>query len=204
MLGALAAAVHADDRVVVLQDEDELLLDPPHTLSIALGNTAAERIRAVQAAARIRPDRLVISAFAGHAAAEVVDTIGGGMDGVLAAARAPTLRQAVARIAADLAAARPGIAPETAREWLASAFDLAIEIALLRDGRHRVLRIAELAVENGQIAIRDVFTFVVERTAAGGALEGTFHPSGLVPDIVEDLQSRGMTFDSSTSFRRNR
>ncbi|WP_437627540.1 ATPase, T2SS/T4P/T4SS family [Sorangium sp. So ce1151] len=204
LLGALAAAAQPDDRFVVLQDEDELVLDQPNTLSIALGSTTAERTRAVQSAARIRPERLVVSSFAGHVAAEVVDAIGGGMDGVLAAARAPTLRQAVTRLPADIAATRPGITPETAREWLASSFDLAIEIALLRDGRHRVLRIAELAVENGQIAIRDVFTFVVERTAAGGALEGTFHASGLVPDIVEDLQSRGVTVDTSTSFRRNR
>ncbi|WP_437683187.1 ATPase, T2SS/T4P/T4SS family [Sorangium sp. So ce131] len=204
LLGALAAAAQPDDRVVVLQDEDELVIDQPHTLSIALGGTTAERVRAVQAATRIRPERLVVSSFSGHVAAEVVDAIGGGMDGVLAAARAPTLRQAVTRLPADIAATRPGIAPETAREWLASSFDLAIEIALLRDGRHRVLRIAELGIEGGQIAIRDVFTFVVERTAAGGALEGTFHPSGLVPDIVEDLQSRGLTVDTSASFRRNR
>jgi pilus assembly protein CpaF len=204
LLGALAAAAPPDDRFVVLQDEGELVLNQPQTLSIALGNTTVERARAVQAAARIRPERLVVSSFSGHVAAEVVDAIGGGMDGVLAAARAPTLRQAVTRLPADIAATRPGIAPETAREWLASSFDLAIEIALLRDGRHRVLRIAELAIESGQIAIRDVFTFVVERTAAGGALEGTFHPSGLVPDIVEDLQSRGLTVDTSASFRRNR
>ncbi|WP_437603603.1 ATPase, T2SS/T4P/T4SS family [Sorangium sp. So ce590] len=204
LLGALAAAAQPDDRFVVLQDEDELALDQPNTLSIALGSTTAERTRAVQAAVRIRPERVVVSSFSGHVAAEIVDAIGGGMDGVLAAARAPTLRQAVTRLPADIAATRPGITPETAREWLASSFDLAIEIALLRDGRHRVLRMAELAVENGQIAIRDVFTFVVERTAAGGALEGTFHPSGLVPDIVEDLQSRGLTVDTSTSFRRNR
>ncbi|WP_438020858.1 ATPase, T2SS/T4P/T4SS family [Sorangium sp. So ce315] len=204
LLGALAAAAQPDDRFVVLQDEDELVLEQANALSIALGSTASERTRAVQAAARIRPERLVVSSFSGHVAAEVVDAIGGGMDGVLAAARAPTLRQAVTRLPADIAATRPGIAPETAREWLASSFDLAIEIALLRDGRHRVLRIAELGIEGGQIAIRDVFTFVVERTAAGGALEGTFHPSGLVPDIVEDLQSRGLTVDTSTSFRRNR
>ncbi|WP_437971790.1 ATPase, T2SS/T4P/T4SS family [Sorangium sp. So ce260] len=204
LLGALAAAAQPDDRFVVLQDEDELALDQANTLSIALGSTTAERTRAVQAAVRIRPERVVVSSFSGHVAAEIVDAIGGGMDGVLAAARAPTLRQAVTRLPADIAATRPGITPETAREWLASSFDLAIEIALLRDGRHRVLRMAELAVENGQIAIRDVFTFVVERTAAGGALEGTFHPSGLVPDIVEDLQSRGLTVDTSTSFRRNR
>ncbi|WP_437538505.1 ATPase, T2SS/T4P/T4SS family [Sorangium sp. So ce726] len=204
LLGALAAAAQPDDRIVVLQEEDELALDQPNTLSIAVGATTDERTRAVRAAVRIRPERVVVSSFSGHVAAEIVDAIGGGMDGVLAASRAPTLRQAVTRLPADIAATRPGITPETAREWLASSFDLAIEIALLRDGRHRVLRIAELAVEGGQIAIRDVFTFVVERTAAGGALEGTFHPSGLVPDIVEDLQSRGLSVDTSTSFRRNR
>jgi pilus assembly protein CpaF len=119
------------------------------------------------------------------------------MTGVLAAARAPTLRQATARLAADLAAARPGLPLEAAREWLASAFDLVIEIARLRDGRLRALRVAELHVEGGQLTLRDVFTFSVERTAAGGALEGTFHPSGVIPAIVEDLGARGIAVDTA-------
>ena len=203
LLGALAAAGNADDRVVVLQEDDELILNQPHTISILLGEGDAERAQAVRAAARIQPDRLVIGAFAGRVAAEVVDAIGDGIDGVLAAARAPTLRQAAARLTADLAATKSGLVPETAREWLSSAFDLVIEIARLRDGRHRVLRIAEFAVEAGHIAIRDIFTFAVERTAAGGALEGTFHPSGLIPGIVEDLAARGTPVDTS-AFRRTR
>ncbi len=179
-------------------------LDQPHTLSIALGATTDERTRAVRAAVRIRPERVVVSSFSGHVAAEIVDAIGGGMDGVLAASRAPTLRQAVTRLPADIAATRPGITPETAREWLASSFDLAIEIALLRDGRHRVLRIAELAVEGGP---GSPFATSSRSWSSGrppaARSRGRF-TSGLVPDIVEDLQSRGLSVDTSTSFRRNR
>jgi pilus assembly protein CpaF len=203
LLGALAAAGSTTDRVVVLQEDDELIFTQPHTISILLGETPEEGARAVQAAARIRPDRLVIGAFAGSVAAEVVDAMGDGVDGVLAAARAPTLRQATARLTADLAATKPGLTPDIAREWLASAFDLVIEIARLRDGRHRVLRVAELEMEGSRLAVRDIFTFAVERTAAGGSLEGSFHPTGVVPAIVEDLAARGIQIDASIFKRHN-
>jgi pilus assembly protein CpaF len=128
--------------------------------------------------------------------------MGDGVDGVIAGARSPTLRQAVLRLTADIAAVKPGLSVEVAREWLASVFDLAIEVARLRDGRHRVLRVAELGVEGGKVAIRDIFTFTVERTAAGGAIEGTFSPTGVVPGILDDLAARGVTIDP-TIFRRH-
>jgi pilus assembly protein CpaF len=203
LIGALAAAGSTNDRVVVLQEDDELIFNQPHTISILLGETPEDGARAVQAAARIRPDRLVVGAFAGRVGAEVVDAMGDGVDGVLAAARAPTLRQAAARLTADLATTKPGLTPDIAREWLISAFDLVIEIARLRDGRHRVLRVAELALEGNHVAVRDIFTFAVERTAAGGAVEGTFHPTGVVPGIVEDLAARGIQIDASIFKRHN-
>lgn len=194
LLGALAAAGSTDDRVMVLEEDDEIIFNQPHVVSMLIGD-ADQGVRAVQAAARVHPDRLVVGAFAGRVAVEVVDAIGDGVDGVLAAARAPTLRQALARLTADIAATRPGIGPETSREWLASAFDLAVEIARLRDGRHRVMRVSELAIEGSRVVPRDVFTFVVERTAAGGAVEGSFHPTGVVPAIVDDLIHRGVSID---------
>jgi len=194
LLGALAAAGSTEDRVMVLEEDDELIFNQPHIVSMLIGD-ADQGVRAVQAAARVHPDRLVVGAFAGRVAVEVVDAVGDGMDGVLAAARAPTLRQALARLTADLAATRAGIGPETAREWLVSAFDLAVEIARLRDGRHRVMRVSELQLEGGRVVPRDIFTFVVERTAAGGAVEGSFVPSGVVPAIADDLIARGVAID---------
>jgi len=203
LLGALAAVGGPDERLVVLQGEEDLLLQQPHVVSIAPDHGPDGAARAMKAATRLQPDRLVVRGFAGRMVAEVVDAISEGTAGVLAAARTPTLRQALARLAADVVAARPGLPLEAAREQLASAFDLVIEIARLRDGRSRVLRVAELVMEGGHLSARDVFTFSVERTAAGGALEGTFHPSGTVPAIVEDLASRGVTVDTGP-LRRTR
>lgn len=200
-LGALAGAGSVDDRVVLLQEDDELILSQPHTVSL-LVDGGAEAARALAAATRAHPDRLVVGSFAGRLAAEVVDAIGDGLDGVLAAGRSPTLRHALARLPADIAATRAGLSVETSREWLASAFDLVVEVARLRDGRHRVMRVADLALEGGVITPRDVFTFAVERTAAGGALEGTFYATGHVPRIVEDITARGVVVDSAL-FKRS-
>lgn len=205
LLGALAGAGNIEDRVVVLQEDDELIFNQPHTISMLIGDTSDEGARAVRAAIRVRPDRLVVGAFAGHVVGEVVDAIGDGIDGVLAAARAPTLRHLVARLPADLSATRAMLSLETAREWLASSFDLVLEVARLRDGRHRVMRIAEFTLEpNNPLGLRDIFTFTVERTAAGGAVEGTFHPSGVVPRLAEDLVARGVPIDLSIFKRANR
>ncbi|NUP11999.1 MAG: Flp pilus assembly complex ATPase component TadA [Polyangiaceae bacterium] len=196
LLGALAAAGNLEDRVVVLQEDDELVLNQPHTVSMLIGDTAHEGARAVHAAIRVRPDRLVVGAFAGHVVAEIVDAIGDGVDGVLAAARAPTLRHLVARLPADIAATRSMLSADTAREWLAGSFDLVLEVARLRDGRNRVMRVSEFALTSpNPLELRDIFTFTVERTAAGGTVEGSFHPTGVVPRIAEDLVSRGVPLD---------
>ncbi|MEZ4294920.1 MAG: ATPase, T2SS/T4P/T4SS family [Polyangiaceae bacterium] len=194
VLGALAAAGSTEDRVMVLEEDGELIFNQPHVVSMLIGNPD-EGVRAVQAAARVHPDRLVVGAFGGRVAVELVDAIGDGVDGVLAAARAPTLRQALARLSADIAATRPGIGADVAREWLSTAFDLAVEIARLRDGRHRVMRVSELVVEGSRVVPRDIFNFVIERTAAGGSVEGSFTPSGVIPAIVDDLLARGVSID---------
>jgi pilus assembly protein CpaF len=37
----------------------------------------------------------------------------------------------------------------------------------------------------------------MDRTAAGGSIEGTFNASGVVPQIVETLRGRGNTVESA-------
>ena len=69
----------------------------------------------------------------------------------------------------------------------------------LGDPRHRVMRVAELHASE----VRDIFTFAIERTAAGGAIEGSFVPSGVIPRIAEEWASRGGTLDSAV-FKRER
>jgi pilus assembly protein CpaF len=203
LLSALAAAGPASDGIVALQNVDELWGMEPAPVAIRLPDSAEEAIRLVRAAARLRPERLVVSPLTGPLAAAVASTIVEGLEGVLAAMAAPSLRHALERLVPDLMAARPGLTPDAARSWLLGSFELAVEVARLRDGRYRVMRVAELYGSNGGIVGRDIFTFVVERTAAGGAIEGSFGPTGIVPRIADELAARGGAFDASL-FKRER
>jgi pilus assembly protein CpaF len=99
------------------------------------------------------------------------------------------------RLVSDLAVGR---APAPARELLAGSFEVVIEVARLRDDRYRVLRVAELVGTHGEeFELLDVFTFVADRTAAGGLIEGSFVPAATAPPVTELLRLRGVATDSS-------
>jgi pilus assembly protein CpaF len=201
LLSALASAGQPTDRIVALQTIDELWGLEPEPIAMRLSDSPDEATKLVRAAAKLRPERLIINPMAGQTAAAVASAIGEGCEGVLAAVSAPSLRQALERLVSELMAARPGITLEAAKSWLLGSFELAVEIARLRDGRHRVMRVAELFAGEGGVLGRDVFTFVVERTAVGGAIEGQFVATGVVPRLAEDLAARGGPLDSAV-FRR--
>ena len=194
LASALLTAASDGDRVVVVQTSDDAPLVHPHAAAITLDDPRSEAI--VRAVARVRADRLVLGHLGGKTAGAVLEAIGDGRQGVLAITRAPSLRHACARLTPEICAAMPGLQPDAAREWLAASFDVGIELARLRDGRLRVIRVSEIAgVEGGAVSLRDVFQFAVERAAAGGALDGTFSATGYVPRFVEDMRLRGVAVD---------
>ena len=202
LLSALATAGHALGGIVALQSVDELWGVEPAPVCIRLPEAVDEAARLVRAGAKLGPERLVINPMNGHLAAAVASAIAEGCEGVLATVIAPSLRHAGGAHGSGHDGGAPGLTAEAAKGWLAGSFELAVEIARLRDGRFRVMRIAELAHERDSLE-RDIFTFVIERTAAGGAVEGSFHPTGVVPRVAENLAARGGGFESAI-FKRDR
>jgi pilus assembly protein CpaF len=153
---------------------------------------------AVQVAARVPAARLIADITQGELAMSLLDALGDGADGVVASRFGVGITRALARLAADLAVVGPSTTPAAARDLVASSFDVALEVAQLRDGRYRVVRVAEVLSANAQgFELGDLFTFVADRTAAGGAIEGTFVPSGTVPQVVETLRSRGIQVEAA-------
>jgi pilus assembly protein CpaF len=153
---------------------------------------------AVQVAARVPSARLIADITQGELAMSLLDALGDGADGVVASRFGVGITRALARLAADLAVVGPATTQAAARDLVASSFDVALEVAQLRDGRYRVVRVAEVLSANAQgFELGDLFTFVADRTAAGGAIEGTFVPSGTVPQVVETLRSRGIQVEAA-------
>ena len=194
LVGALGAAA-GDRRVLALQDLDDMA--PSTATRLPSGDKPERTAEVLRVAARVPEARLIVDLVSPEAAVALISAIGEGSDGVIAAYRSSTLRRGLSRLPAEWSARWPGVSLEAARDVVASAFDIAIEVARLRDGRQRVLRICELTAGTTEVKTHDIFAFVVERTAAGGAIEGTFAASGVVPRVVEELSARGVTVETS-------
>lgn len=200
LMGALASSTSLEERVFAIQEIDELVLPHPFGASFMVPDAADAGARVVRMATSLRPDRLLVGVMAGDIIGQVMEAIGGGVDGVIAAVRGPTLRQALARLAPALIASRPGLDPASARSWIASSFDIAVEVARLKGGRHRVLRIAELSADANEIKTKDVFEFALDAQNAERG-EGVFQPCGVIPAVVQELKAHGHRVDEAI-FRR--
>ena len=160
---------------------------------------------AVELAARVPGARLIADLSPKGLSEIVLEAIGEGADGVVASRAGAGLARVLSRMAAEICAHGSAPSPAAARELIASSFDLAIEVAQLRDGRYRVLRVAELGGTSADgFQLGDIFSFVADRTAAGGAIEGTFVPSGNVPKIAETLRTRGIQVEAALFSRAGR
>jgi pilus assembly protein CpaF len=199
--GALASA-SPDGHVVAIQDGDVIVSSSVSVSHIDVAGAPPEMRNLIEFAGRLPDARLLADNFGGAVAAAVLDATSGGADGVIAVTTAATLRRALSRLPAELVAQRPMLSAVAAREWVAGTFDILIEVARLRDGRQRVIRVSEpVSTDSGEIAVRDVFAFVVERMVTGGAVEGTFQATGVAPRVVGDMTARGIHIDSGVFSR---
>jgi pilus assembly protein CpaF len=197
-LAGLASAIPPGERVAVLQDAGEIVIGQAQVIPLSIGDHGARGEEAVRAASRLGADRLVVVSLAGSVAAATLDAIGEGAEGVLAGVGAPSLRHGLARLAAQVALARPGASIEAAREAAGESFDVVVEVVRTTDGRLRVLRVAELAGSEGKgIATRDLFVL-----SADGTGEGAYVATGTVPRLTHDFAARGVRLDGGLFKRK--
>jgi len=192
LLSALASAAPAAERIAVIQDEDEIVVAEGQVFALRAGGRGPQADRLVAAALRLGADRLVIGALGSAAGLAGIDAIGEGGDGVLAGYAAPSLRHGLARLAARLCLAHPGVSTATAHQVIAESFDIGIEISRSAGGGLRIQRIAELSrTEANEAAPRDLFVSNVD----GGTV--SFSVTDKTPRLVQDLASRGIQLDAA-------
>lgn len=127
----------------------------------------------------------------------LLDAVASGLDGVLVAQEGANVETTLLHWSQLLATVDVGSADK--QKLLSRCFDLAVEVSRLGDGRSRVMRIAEF--RHKDVTTRDIFDFVVERTASGGSIEGHFRGTGEPPTLLGSLRARGMVVDESLFLR---
>jgi pilus assembly protein CpaF len=85
------------------------------------------------------------------------------------------------------------------REQLASALDLIVHLARLKDGTRRITQVTEVGhMEGEMILLQDIFVFDFRMgTDAVGRSLGHLKASGLRPHFTERLADRGVKVDSA-------
>jgi pilus assembly protein CpaF len=142
-LRSLAAAIPADERLIVIEDTNELVLPHPHVVHLECvpGHDGASVGVAdlVANALRMRPDRIIVGEVrTPREASALLEALATGHEGALTSLHAGSAADAVSRL--ELLLARGGeLAAEAARRHVLGAIDLVVHLARERTGR-RIVR----------------------------------------------------------------
>jgi pilus assembly protein CpaF len=189
VVDALLSAVAPADRVVVM--------DPDGTL--ATGLAGAIRLRPgpgaeggvlLEAAARLRPERLVLRGLDADTTPGFLRVASATARGSIATLEACSPRDAVDRVVAQLART---LGDAAAHRLLAATVSAVLFLGQRADGQPVLEALAGLTVGDGErIALHEVVRF--HRHPDGG---GTFAGSGARPALAEQLEQRGHKLPAS-------
>ena len=194
LLNVLSGFIPDDERIVTIEDAAELKLNQEHVISLEsrppnLEGSGAITIRElVRNSLRMRPDRIIVGEVRGGEALDMLQAMNTGHDGSLATGHANTPRDALARLETMVLMAGMDLPSRAIREQIASAIHVIVQVARLRDGSRKVVRISEITgMEGDVIAMQDLFVFDQAGVDDSGAVIGTFRETGLVSNASEQF-----------------
>jgi pilus assembly protein CpaF len=202
-LNVLSSYLPAGERIITIEDAAELQLRQPHWLRLEhrpsnLEGKGEITIRdLVRNALRMRPDRIVVGEVRGGEALDMLQAMNTGHDGSLSTVHANSPRDVLSRLETMVLMAGMDIPMRAIREQIASAVNLIVHQARLRDGTRRLTHVTEVVGMEGEvITLQDLFLFDYR---AGidehGRFRGTVQPTGLRPRFMERLRDQGTRID---------
>jgi pilus assembly protein CpaF len=179
--------------MVTIEDAAELRLGKPHVIGLEARPANVEgrgevTVRdLVRNALRMRPDRIVVGEVRGGEALDMLQAMNTGHDGSLSTAHANSARHLLWRLETMALMSDVVLPVEHVREQVASAIDVVVHMARLRDGRRLVHHVCTVeGTRDGQPVVTELFGY---RTRFGP--EGGFECAGREPGLAGVLRSRG-------------
>ena len=182
-LNALSEFIPADERVITIEDSAELQLSHiPNLVRLETREANAEGEGAIgiggliRASLRMRPDRIIVGEVRGKEAFDMLQAMNTGHDGSFSTGHANSVEDMLLRLetmvlmAADLPL-------EAIRRQIASAVDIMVHVARMRDRSRKVVAIEEVdRFENGEIILNPLYSF--EETGGKERVEGILKKTG--------------------------
>jgi pilus assembly protein CpaF len=205
-LNVLSSFVPADERIITIEDAAELQLRQDHVLRLesrppnleGRGQIAVRDL--VRNALRMRPDRIIVGEVRDGAALDMLQAMNTGHDGSITTVHSNSPRDSLSRLETMVLMAGFELPERAIREQMASAIDVIVHQARLKDGTRRITHITEVdGMEGGIITLQDVFAFDFRAGVdANGKFRGTLRSTGLRPRFVSRLADRGILVPPET------
>ena len=193
LLGVLSTYVPDDERIITIEDAAELRLAKSHVIGLEARPPNVEgrgevTVRdLVRNALRMRPDRIIVGEVRGGEALDMLQAMNTGHEGSISTAHANSARHLLWRLETMALMSDVELPVSHVRSQVASALDVVVHMARLRDGRRVVFQIATVeGVRDGEPIVSEVFAFRPRRGP-----RGIFVATGIVPPLAGVLAERG-------------
>ena len=200
-LNALSQYIPDDERIITIEDSAELqLLGAKNIVRLETRNANTDGVTPItirdliRTALRMRPDRIIVGECRGAEALDMLQAMNTGHDGSLTTIHANSPRDSISRIETMVMMSGSELPSKAIRDQVASAINLIVQQARLRDGSRKVTSISEIVgMEGDVIRMQDIFTYETEgEMDANGKFKGSFKATGIIPKCVEKIRENGV------------
>ncbi|HEU4571819.1 MAG TPA: ATPase, T2SS/T4P/T4SS family [Candidatus Limnocylindrales bacterium] len=198
-LNVLSQFIPNDERIVTIEDAAELQLRQDHVITLEsrppnLEGEGEITIRQLlRNAMHMRPDRVIVGECRAGEALDMLQAMTTGHDGSLSTGHANSPADMLRRLETMVLMTGYALPLRAIREQIASAVDLIVHTARLKDGSRKIVNITEVyGIEDDEILTQDIFVF--EQTGiVDGKIQGELRPTGIRPTFMPQFEKNGVT-----------
>ena len=202
-LNVLSSFIPDGERIITIEDSAELRLLQPHVVRMEArppnieGRGQVSIRDLVRNSLRMRPDRIVVGEVRGGEALDMLQAMNTGHDGSISTVHSNSPRDVLARLETMCLMAGMDLPVRAIREQVASAIQLIVHQARLKDGTRRITHVTEVVgMEGDVITLQDLFLFDFGMGVdEAGRFRGHIKSMGLRPKFIERLEDMGLHLD---------
>ncbi|HEY4189203.1 MAG TPA: ATPase, T2SS/T4P/T4SS family [Candidatus Limnocylindrales bacterium] len=197
-LNVLSSFIPDGERIVTIEDAAELQLRQEHVVTLEsrppnLEGEGEITIRSLlRNAMHMRPDRIVVGECRAGEALDMLQAMTTGHDGSLSTGHANSPRDMLRRLETMVLMTGYQMPLRAIREQVASAVDLIVHTARLKDGSRKITAMTEVyGIEDDEILTQDIFVFQ-QTGMENGKVVGSLVPTGHRPTFMGQFARNGI------------